>query len=344
MWSVVEACSGVRYVIASVKLGVLYAYLTYRSIWRRALFVLVSAIVPVLANTVRAYIIVMLGHLSDMKLATGVDHLIYGWVFFGLVIFALFWLGSFWREDGPAAPVDNLNQLTGQGAAGSGFSKLLASTLTVLLAAAVWPLWAHTTQSRSDTDLCCAVTLPAASGGWRAALEPNWHWQPDSAVAGQVASYYDLDGQTLGLFIQYADGDTQEGEVVGSSTRFVVQDGGMRVIAADKVTLRLGDVIVPVDQAHLLGVGGQLLAWSWYRIGDLDTSNDYLAKFREAWATLGFGASGSYRVVVVLPQQAPAASTRVLLQGFLDTHGDKLNEELSRAMGGEQRWTDTSPR
>ena len=81
-WSVVEACSGVRYVIASVTLGVLYAYLTYTSLWRRALFILISAIVPVFANTVRAYIIVMLGHLSDMKVATGVDHLIYGWVFF----------------------------------------------------------------------------------------------------------------------------------------------------------------------------------------------------------------------------------------------------------------------
>ncbi len=29
-WSVVEACSGVRYLISSVTLGCLYAYLTYR--------------------------------------------------------------------------------------------------------------------------------------------------------------------------------------------------------------------------------------------------------------------------------------------------------------------------
>lgn len=33
-WSVVEGCSGLRYLIASVTLGTLYAYLTYRS-WRR---------------------------------------------------------------------------------------------------------------------------------------------------------------------------------------------------------------------------------------------------------------------------------------------------------------------
>ena len=93
-WSVVEACSGVRYIIASVTVGTLYAYLTYRSLSRRIIFVIVSAIVPIFANSVRAYIIVILGHLSGMTIATGADHLVYGWCFFGLVIFILFWLGS----------------------------------------------------------------------------------------------------------------------------------------------------------------------------------------------------------------------------------------------------------
>ena len=52
-WSVVEACSGVRYIIASVTLGVLYAYMTYRSFWRRGLFVLASIIMPIFANSAR---------------------------------------------------------------------------------------------------------------------------------------------------------------------------------------------------------------------------------------------------------------------------------------------------
>ncbi len=34
-WSIVYECRGVRYIIASVTLGVLYAYLAYRSYWRR---------------------------------------------------------------------------------------------------------------------------------------------------------------------------------------------------------------------------------------------------------------------------------------------------------------------
>ena len=94
-WSVIEACSGLRYLIASVTVGVLYAYLTYRSLARRAAFIAASFVVPIIANWVRAYMIVMIGHLSSMEYAVGADHLIYGWVFFGVVMALLFWGGSY---------------------------------------------------------------------------------------------------------------------------------------------------------------------------------------------------------------------------------------------------------
>ena len=81
MWSVVEACSGLRYLIASLMVGCLYAYLSYRSTLRRVAFIAASLVVPIIANWLRAYMIVMLGHLSNNRLAVGVDHLIYGWIF-----------------------------------------------------------------------------------------------------------------------------------------------------------------------------------------------------------------------------------------------------------------------
>ncbi len=104
-WSVVEACSGIRYLIASFMVGTLFAYLNYHSPRRRAVFMLVSLLVPLIANWLRAYMIVMLGHLSGNRLAAGVDHIIYGWVFFGLVIGVMFMIGARWAQaDLPLAP------------------------------------------------------------------------------------------------------------------------------------------------------------------------------------------------------------------------------------------------
>lgn len=63
-WSVVEACSGVRYLLASTMVGTLFAYLNFRAPWRRLAFMALSVVVPIVANWARAYMIVMLGHLS----------------------------------------------------------------------------------------------------------------------------------------------------------------------------------------------------------------------------------------------------------------------------------------
>ena len=103
-WSVVEACSGIRYLIASVALGSLYCYLTFHTILKRSIFFGLFIIVPIIANGLRAFMIVMIGHFSSMKLATGVDHLIYGWVFFGVIMFMMFYLGSFWADEAKPEP------------------------------------------------------------------------------------------------------------------------------------------------------------------------------------------------------------------------------------------------
>jgi exosortase A len=103
-WSVVEACSGIRYLIASFMVGTLFAYLNFSSQRRRLLFCVVAIVVPVVANWLRAYMIVMLGHLSGNKLAVGVDHLIYGWIFFGLIIVAMFMIGARWSQPPVALP------------------------------------------------------------------------------------------------------------------------------------------------------------------------------------------------------------------------------------------------
>ncbi|MDV7102898.1 exosortase A [Vibrio sp. TH_r3] len=89
-FEVAEACSGIRFLISSIALGSLFAYLFFSTWWKSGLFVLFSCLFPIIANGIRAYGIIIIGHLSDMTLATGADHLIYGWVFFSLIILLMF--------------------------------------------------------------------------------------------------------------------------------------------------------------------------------------------------------------------------------------------------------------
>ncbi len=113
---VAEACAGLRFLIASVALGTLYGYTMYRSWRRRAAFIAVSIVVPIIANGFRVMGIVVLGYwLGDAKAATA-DHLIYGWVFFSLVSVILILLGLPFRQDVPAfaTPVPDVRYRAGQ--------------------------------------------------------------------------------------------------------------------------------------------------------------------------------------------------------------------------------------
>lgn len=102
---VAEACAGLRFLIASLAFGCLYAMLMYRSPLRRGVFIVVSIIVPIIANGFRALGIVVLGHIIGNAQAAVADHLIYGWLFFSVVILLQIVLGLPFRQDqlAPAA-------------------------------------------------------------------------------------------------------------------------------------------------------------------------------------------------------------------------------------------------
>jgi exosortase A len=100
---VAEACAGLRFLIASIAFGALYALLMYRSPGRRVLFVMASIITPIIANGFRALGIVVLGHILGSAEAAAADHLIYGWIFFSVVILVLIIIGLPFRQDGQSA-------------------------------------------------------------------------------------------------------------------------------------------------------------------------------------------------------------------------------------------------
>lgn len=99
MFEVAVACSGIRYLIASVAVGALFGYLTYNRLYKQILFIIFAIGLPILANGIRAYGIVAIAYYSDMEYATGADHLIYGWLFFGLVIMLMFWVGGLFADN-----------------------------------------------------------------------------------------------------------------------------------------------------------------------------------------------------------------------------------------------------
>jgi exosortase A len=130
---VAEACAGLRFLIASVAFGTLYACVMYRSLSRRIAFIAASIVVPIVANGFRALGIVALGQILGSAEAAAADHVLYGWLFFSIVIFLLTLIGLPFRQEPHWRPPPPERE---PGRAARLASPLLAACVLVLLALA----------------------------------------------------------------------------------------------------------------------------------------------------------------------------------------------------------------
>ena len=320
-WSVVEACSGLRYLIASLMVGCLYAYLSYRSLLRRSAFIVASIIVPVVANWMRAYLIVMLGHLSGNRLATGVDHLIYGWVFFGLVMLLLFWIGGRWREDEvviqTARPPSGGNSGGQALAIGQPRGKIWVSAVAALVLAAIWqPLQAKLDVSGNALPVRIAAIV--GTKGWVAVPEEVSDWRPD--ISGARAEYrqtFAKAGRRVGLHIAFYRGQTQDSKAITSSNELVhTSNISWRLASAGTAQAETGSAPLGVRTGVVANGRVRLALWQWYWIDGRFTSNDYAAKLYQALSVLqGHGDSAAW-VVVYTPTETDEPQSRAALQLF----------------------------
>ncbi len=311
-WSVVEACSGLRYLIASLALGAMYAYITYRGLGRRLLFIAVCAIVPVFANALRAFLIVLIGHWSNMTLAIGIDHLIYGWVFFGLVSAMLFWVGARWRN------IDSADgEVVDQGAAHRkqapvpGISARLATSspasfvrmaLAVAAITAIWPLMAELALRPAPPDDLPAPPLVVAPppAPWRASpmAATDWH-ALHMGTPQRWSANYDDGRRTVSLQLTWYRHQVRRSELLAAVRRdFVPGLPRWYEISAMQRDVAVGGRTFNVRQSVEQAGGVKLLVWRWYRQDGVDTGSPQLLKLMLAKSKLLGDDDGGAEIVL----------------------------------------------
>ncbi|HEY9103461.1 exosortase A [Chitinimonas sp.] len=330
-WSVVEACSGARYLIASVMVGTLFAYLNYRSLRRRLLFIVAAIAVPIVANWLRAYLIVLLGYLSNNRLAAGVDHLVYGWVFFGIVILAMFWIGARWREDEAPLPTEVYPPLP------SGRSRPLLVAVGLMLLTLVWPL-AQAQILKAQREAAPLTALPALPplAGWSPTNDARLSaWQPrfeqaNASLQGGLQS----QGQPVGYFVAYYRNQDAQRELVSSANHLInAEDHNWVKLSTARQSIAVNGVVLDVRATELRGTeGGKFLVWQWYWINGRLTASDTLAKAYTALARLTGQGDDSAVVLLYTPAESgtDAAAT---LTAFVQQAAPTLDRVLEQARG-----------
>ncbi|MDR3453998.1 MAG: exosortase A [Rhodoferax sp.] len=335
-WSVIEACSGVRYLIASLTVGTLFAYLNYHSTKRRVLFVMVSILVPVIANWMRAYMIVMLAHLSGNKLAVGVDHLIYGWLFFGFVIMTMFTIGIRWAEPDKSDKVVEAERARQSSALPFSPAKLWTITACFAVLAAL-PHIALGTIDRAEGDARVSLIAPRAlAGDWHEVLPVGAGFKPAfHNPSAEINSSYAGQDHTVGLYVGYYRHQDYDRKLVSSSNVLVVsKDPQWAQVASGSRPVTVGGQMVDVRAAELRGADlysqvspPRLVAWQIYWVNGTLTASDYLAKAYSAFYRLT-GQGDDSAVIIVYTPKNPAGGAEAVLASFLSTNYAVINELL----------------
>ncbi len=320
---VAEGCSGIRYLIASIALSSIYAYVTYRSYWRRTGFILLGVIVPVIANGIRAYGIVMIAYLSEMRIATGVDHILYGWVFFGIVILLLFWIGSFWREP----PLDDFGVLEKpQTDAVSPSSRGHQTIIVSVFAIAFLAGGAYASSLLSDaSDIAEQGTyleLPQSAGEWMGPMASSDSWKPSYTGADDtIYRQYQKQDETVYFYVAYYGSQDNGKELVGSLNRVYDQKQWRRVQDNDVAVTLLSGEKISVSETEIRSEDKRRIIWHWYNINGIVTANRVTAKILEAWERLRNRKVDAMLVVVAMDYKIDLQKARNGLSGFLGSVG-----------------------
>lgn len=334
-WSVVEACSGVRYLIASVMVGALFAYLNYRSMFKRLVFVGVSILVPIVANWLRAYIIVMLGHLSNNKIATGVDHLVYGWVFFGVVITIMFMIGARWSEPDAPPPEGEVPVATAATLQAAGWRAGLLSGL-VLAALAVPPLLLTRIDARLGAPRPAPDLPLQRAGGWALGTDkPAWSPRFEGARANWQG-VFTRDGVRVGVHVYYYRQQAPGSRLVSSLNILDnLEDGRwnqLRLPAAasplqnDVVAWRATELL---DRSSLSGSRQRITVWQTYWVDGDFTASDIRAKLLGARGLL-LGRDDDGAAIVLHVERGPNDGGQALLADFAGAALPDLRAALQR--------------
>lgn len=212
-FEVAKACSGANFVIAMAAYGTLVCNVCFRSWLRRAIFLPAALIVCIIANGMRAFATIYVAHLTSVESAVGFDHIMWGWLFFALVITVVMLAAWPFFDRKPRDlffDVEVLRNWTGRERS---LSMILAAGLTIIIVA---PSWSLISVRHAKISLSTPV-LPHIPG-WRASVYPQtFPWKPrfDRADYFVLGRYADGRGHMVDLAIATYASQREGKELIG---------------------------------------------------------------------------------------------------------------------------------
>jgi exosortase A len=314
-FEVAEACAGVKFLIAMVAFGALVANVCFRSWPRRIAFLGVSVVVPILANGIRAWGTIYVAHQSGSnEFAASFDHVIYGGIFFAIVIALILGIGWRFFDRGVNDPWFDAQKLQPEAPRGAQLSHVAA---ILLLVAALPVAWSILVTAAGARPAPADIVMPELPGWQRVTAGEGRAWQPHFAGADRVrlAHYRDGQNRVVDLAIILFASQSEGRELVGYGQGAVTPEGDWAWTA--------NTAAPPGGRAERIASHGvEREVVSFYRVGDIVTGSGVGVKLETLKVRL---LGGPQRAVAILVSSGsrPAIDDFVARLGPIERLADR---------------------
>lgn len=293
LWAVADACSGVEYLGACAILGALMAGAFFTSWKKRAAFMAAALAVGIAGNWLRAYLVVVIAHLSDNRLLRD-DHGWFGWALYALMLAALGWAGWRHREPAPtSAPAHP------QPKSPPASRRALSAAIAVLLVLAAWPRLLPALLHRDAPAAPPRIANIVPANGWRAVPPDPARWAPRlHRPAAFRTQSFEKDGRRVDVHIGLFVNQSWDSKLVDARHRLADPEAmGWAEVDSGEAWVNLNGEARRVNAVSLRGPASGAQAWQWYEVDGQATADGVTAKLLQLQSLPGADAAAIWVAV-----------------------------------------------
>lgn len=281
---VAQNCSGMRQLVAAITIGFIYSYINDIKIYWSLMIVLCLALLSFLVNTLRIFIVVMAGQLTNMEhYFVKQDHVTLGWILFAIAIFIFIkvvdkYLAHFKRNE-KKYDVENRGKKEL-----SPKLYLITPIVIALMSGPILAMWYKPVRVAG----CSELSILHPIKGWRTQEDKSPAYRPVFLSADIVSEniFRSRRGETVYAYVGYFASQNQNHELISSLNKVADGDKWIQVHTAIYQALANKEITSVQESIIRDKRGNERLVWHWYYLSGKRAVRPEMAKFYGIWDKL----------------------------------------------------------
>jgi exosortase A len=331
-YEIAEACAGLRFLIATVTLGVLFAHLMFRKLHKVAVFLIACIAVPLIGNGLRCVGIIMLAYSTNNEYGAGADHIVYGWGFNVAILLVLGAVGYLFRDEFS----EKADSRPSVPASPKKFA-IVTALAALLLSAGPATAWWHDNYF-VPPDMT-AIADPFQPTGWnKSPTSGTWHPEFVGADTKATAAIAPADGSAfpVDLYLGYY-ARPRPGHSMTAHLNNFWEDRAWTLADSGNITAAFANGPVQFQEWLVNSRTEKRMIWSSYWVNGRFTTSLFKVKLLQAAAALQ-GHEGQAVIILSTPIDTTPEAARKRLSGALQ----ELNQLPARLERTNRQMTASS--